>query len=439
MATNTRPSTPALGTLLGSSAALTALAVYQWLELLELRNGHAPACAINATVNCATVWNSALASKIHETLGIPVAGLGVIYGAVGMLLTALAWRAREKSTDDTAFVSGIKLWALAGAASCLTFIGASLQAGAVCLTCLGTYVLTAAFVYGALKLLPGPMWPASQSLATGGAWVLVLSTPLYLGLLGPGGRTPKSSTTKVETVTSENGTTTLAEFAAAVDALPERDKQQVALARQAWLAGQPQDASTFPVRMRKGPADAPVHIVDFTDILCGHCRAFESAAAQIAQAAPEGSFSIEARHFPLDGECNPNIERVVGDGVRCLAAKVQICLEQDSAFSDVRHELFENQQRLTKDLIMEVATRRSGKSADALMSCVNDPQTLSKLHQDVAYAMRYQIDGTPLVLVNGRETPPVPVFILGMVLTHGDANAAVFTKLPVPPAARNAP
>jgi serine/threonine-protein kinase len=424
----------ALGTLLGSSAALTALAVYQWFELLELRNGKAPACAINSTINCATVWNSPLAALVHDTLGMPMAALGIVYGAVGLLLAVLALRATRTGTDTSAFLAGSKLWAAIGVVSCMTFLGASVQAGAVCLTCLGTYVLTGVYAFGAFKLLPPPLVPPSNALTTGGAWALVLAVPVYLALLGPGAKTPKSSAAKVEAVAGADGKTTVADFSASLAALPERDKLQISYARAAWQQAPSQDNRAYPVRIRQGPANAPVRIVDFTDIICGHCRAFDGMSQEVLHAAPEGSISVEPRHFPLDGECNPDIGKVWGDGVRCLAAKIQICLESNPpVFFDVRHELFANQQALTKELVMQVATKRSGQSAEALLACVASDETGAKLRQDIEYARRYHIEGTPLVLLNDRETPPVPVFLLGMALTGGDANAAVFNQLPPPP------
>lgn len=435
MATSNRPSNAALSTLFGASAALTALAVYQWFELLELRSGKVPACAINSTINCATVWNTPIGGWLHGTLGMPVAALGVIYGAVGVGLTGLLIYARAKASDDSAFAAGTRLWAAAGVISCLIFAGASWQAGAVCLTCVGTYILTAIYAFGAFKLLPGGPVPETTHLATGGAWALVLATPMYLGLLGPGGRTPKASASKLEAVVANNGTdkTSLAEFEAALAAMPDREKLQASYARAMWLQAPPQDGSPYPVRIRKGPANAPVRIVDFTDIVCGHCSIFDNMSEELLRAAPEGSLSVEPRHYPLDGECNPDVGRVWGDGVRCLAAKLQICLEQSPSFYDVRHELFANQTRLTKDLIMEIATRRSGQSASALLSCVSSADTTAKLRQDIEYARRFNIEGTPLVVVNGKESPPVPVFLLGLALTGGDANAPVFMKLPPPP------
>lgn len=429
-----RPSDAAVGTLLASSVALAGLAVYQWMELLVVRAGGTPACAVNETFNCAAVWNTAFAGRIHDLLGIPVAGLGVLYGVIGAALAATVYVRGRRGLALAPFVPAVKLWAAAGVLSCVTFISASLQAGSVCLTCLGTYVLTAAYAFGAFKLLPGPWWPDTREAMQGGGWALVITVPVFLVLLWPGGNTPKSTPSKLDVKSSGGGAAaTDADFDALLAQVGERDKLQAAFARDVWLKSEPKDVSAFSTRLRRGPPDAPVKIVEFTDILCGHCRMFEGLLEQIQGAVPPGRISVEPRYFPLDKECNPDMQHTAGDGVRCLGAKVQICLEQNPRFFDVRHQLFEQQATLTKDRILDIATTGAGISREALMACVASRDTEVKLAEDIAYAKKYDIEGTPLVLLNGRVAPAAPLFLVGMALSGGDANAAFFQKLPPAP------
>ena len=432
--------TNALATLIASGAAIAGLAVYQWFELLAVRRGETPACAINATVNCATVWNSPFAGRIHDLLGMPVAALGIIYGVVALGLAGLlAVRSRQQGQAVDAYVAGIKLWAVAGALSCVTFGSASFQLGAVCLTCLGTYALTAVYVFGAFKLLPEPLWPDSAALLPGAGWCLVMAVPVYLALLGPGARTPHAPSEKLELsnatkTPSAGGGMSESDYVQAFAALDERERLYNSYARQQWTEKRPGDTSHWQVRTITGSADAPVKLVDFTDILCGHCRAFEQVEGELEKAAPPGSISFEARYFPLDGECNPQIKKAVGDGIRCMGAKVQLCLEGTPKFADVRHTLFSNQQTLTKEKIVELAVAGSGQSAETLLACVNSEETQRKLNEDIDYAMHFHIEGTPLVLVNGRESPPAPRFLLGMAIARGDVSlASVFGTYPPPP------
>lgn len=426
--TSTRPSGAALATLFASSGGLAGLAVYQWQELLLVRAGGTPACAVNETVNCATVWDSAFAARVHETLGMPVAALGLLWGVTALLLPALAVLQQRKGQDVNAFLAGIKLWAAAGLLSTVTFAVASFQAGAVCLTCLGTYAFTIGYGVGAFALLPKPAWPDNRFVVPGGAWALVLSAPLFLVLLYPGGKTPRS-TSKVDVQVGAQATPE--ELQRWVASLSDNEKLQAAFARDVFLKSQPRDVSGFPVRTRLGPDNAPIKLVEFTDIRCGHCRMFEELLAQLVALDPT-RVAVEPRQYPLDGECNPDVQHSPGDGVRCLAAKTQICLERHPQFLALRRELFEHQASLTKDFIVEVAGK-AGLSRDALMACVDSPETKQRLLDDVAYAKLYGIQGTPLVLVNGREAPPAPAFLIGLVLANGDANAPIFQQLPPPP------
>lgn len=427
--TPTRPSPAALGTLLGSATALAGLAIYQWSELMLVRAGGTPACAVNDTVNCAAVWNSPFAGQVHDLLGMPVAGLGLLWGLTALVLPVLLIVQQRKGTDVNAFLTAIKLWAGAGLLATVTFIAASAAAKAVCLTCLGTYALTFAYGVGAFGLLPKPAWPDTRYLVPGGAWALIISAPLFLALLYPGGRTPKStSKVKVEGVDTTATADQLKEWMAS---LSPQDKLQAAYARNVYLHSEPRDVSAFPVRTRIGPANAPIKLVEFTDILCGHCRMFEQLLSQLVALDPS-RISVEPRYFPLDGECNPDIQQSPKDGIRCLGAKAQLCLEQHPDFMKLRHELFEHQASLTQDLIFQLAAK-AGMGKDALLACVNSPETQKRIEQDIAYGKLYGIEGTPLVLINGREAPPAPGFLIALVLSNGDANAPIFNELPPPP------
>ena len=150
----------------------------------------------------------------------------------------------------------------------------------------------------------------------------------------------------------------------------------------------------------------------------------------LKKAVPATGLSIEPRYFPLDGECNPKISQSAGDGVRCLGAKAQICLEGTPQYWSLRSELFENQGSLSKDRILEIASK--GMPMEKLKECVAAPQTQARIDEDVAYAMLFNPSGTPIVVLNGRETMPVSSFLYGMVMGNGDATTKYFAKLPPP-------
>lgn len=423
-----RPSNAALGVLLSSGLATGGLAVYQWLELLVVRGGGSVSCSINETINCAAVWNSPFSSRVHDWLGMPVAGLGVVWGLAAAVLVGLLWRKRP--TDDwPIFAAAVKLWALAGLVSIVAFAIASAEARAVCLTCLGTYGLVLAFAFAAFMLLPTPRFPPTQHLLGGLAWLFVVGAPTFLVMLVPGGNTPKAGA-----VTRLAGTTE-AQLVDNLLNLPKREAMLTAAARQKYLASPAKDVSDLKVRLRSGEPDALIKVVEFSDVLCPHCAVFEQSLEELRAVAPAGTLSIEPRVFPLvDDGCMSPAEKNSPKDVRCVGAKVQLCSEDHPLYWEVRKALFAAQASLrSSDAVLEIAAKVTNRSKEALAACVASSETAARLADDITYAKRYDIEGTPLVLLNGRATWPSAGFILGMAVARGDVNAEWFKRLPEPP------
>ena len=136
---------------------------------------------------------------------------------------------------------------------------------------------------------------------------------------------------------------------------------------------------------------------------------------------------MEPRQFPLDAECNPHMPRA-GDPVRCLAARARICVEGRPGASAYADRLFAQQETLTAADVYAMASGLMPRPE--LESCIARPETSQKLQSDIALAVRYDIDGTPLVLLNGRKATSFPPFLYAMVLTGGRADHPAFDTLP---------
>jgi serine/threonine-protein kinase len=184
-----------------------------------------------------------------------------------------------------------------------------------------------------------------------------------------------------------------------------------------------------PGRLVIGSSTAPVRITEFTDTLCGHCARLHESVEILQEMLPSGSFALESRHFPLDARCNPAIQvRSPDDGVRCLAARAMICTEKNwMSFAGV---LFKNQRRLTTKMIYSLAAPFI--SRERLEDCVASAETEAKLRDDIAWAQQHDIQGTPLLLVNGREAPSSLEFLYAMVLAKANPEHPAFAVLPPP-------
>ena len=142
---------------------------------------------------------------------------------------------------------------------------------------------------------------------------------------------------------------------------------------------------------------------------------------------PPGSFSIDSRQFPLDGTCNPNVPFKASDPIRCTAAKAIICAEKEGRAFDFAGKLFRSRLTLTEDKIYGLA--EPFLPHKELAACISDPETEEKLRDDIAWAMECGLQGTPLVLVNGRVAPAFPPFLEAILLAGGNTNHPLFAFL----------
>jgi protein-disulfide isomerase/uncharacterized membrane protein len=414
----------ALGLFLLALATL-GMGIFQWYELRVVESGGRAVCTVSATVNCETVWNSPLAQAVHQTLGMPVAALGILWGAVAAACSGWLLLRARRGLPVRDFVGAVRLTALVGLVSTVGFAWAHVSVGALCLTCLGSYVLVLAYVAAAFVWLPRPFFPRGPEWWTALGLPSVVALLAYLVLLLPAREEPHSL---LAHATSKPGG--LEAFLASTSAQERQAiSDNLALYRLESVPG-----PLPPERNRQGEATAPVKVVEWTDIRCSHCKHFNEVLESLRTILPPGSLAVEARNFPLDGACNPFIPQVTG-GVSCDGALALICLESSPDFWKLRDKLFEVQTTLTREKILDIATSSPTVSRSALEGCMANPATQQRLLEDVSYAERYHPTGTPTISVNGRLAPPSGPFLYVLAMTAGNPDAPALAALP-PPARR---
>ncbi|HEX8822536.1 MAG TPA: thioredoxin domain-containing protein [Archangium sp.] len=432
---NPPPPVPVRGAvaLLVLGVAESALSLFQWSQLLTLRRGGTTVCGVSERINCETVWNSAFASTVHEVLRMPVAALGVVWGIVAVALSALYLVWRRNGYTVRPATNGLRLTAAAGVGASLVFAAASASSGALCPTCLATYALTLSFAVVAWRGLPGPVMPQTGEWGRALQWTGGFALAGYLALLMPGLQTPHASAAS-ETVAKMAPAEDPASLEAYLRGLPPTEQQALANALAKYREDSPLPALA-PARRRHGPVDAPVKMVEWTDSRCPHCKSLVEVLALMKKRLPEGKLSLEARQFPLDAACNPAMPPRASDGtgIRCVAAKGQICLEDAPDFWELREQLFEAQASLSPSKVMDILSSGS-VSRSQLEACIASQETTRKLNEDVEYAKRHDLQGTPLVVVNGREAMAMPSFLYALIMADGNPDAPAFKVLPAPKA-----
>jgi uncharacterized membrane protein/protein-disulfide isomerase len=451
--TGIRKAVPVRGLLAGAvglGVANALWSLFQWAELLLARQGGTPFCSINATFNCAQVWDSPLAVLVHDVSQIPIAGWGLAWALVAVVVPLLVLV--DEGQLDRGGASALRWTAIAGFASVVGLAAASAAAGALCLGCLVTYALVVAWGVCAWRATraTGFIEPVRGAVQAGS-----LATIALIGLLYPGVKTPHtgqklalpvpasapSSTTAAATQPAATpaapgpfgGPATgdpvrddlLARFMATLDA---STKQAMADLLGAYRDARP--AVLPPPRtLAVGDGNAKVRVTDWTDPLCPHCAMLHEVLAEIARTVPPGLLAVEPRHFPLDGACNTGVQRKSPDGTRCIGALASICMEGDPRAFEATGALFAARAQ-TPEAVYEAF--KPFRDPAKLKQCVESDAAKKKLQDDVDVAMQFHIEGTPLVLLNGREVRPVPPLLYALILTGGAWQHPAFAELPAP-------
>jgi serine/threonine-protein kinase len=424
-------------------AALHALlALFQWAQLMVARGGGEAFCGLDESGACASIWDLPFANAVQHWTGLPVAGWGLVWSLVafGLALGVLVRRARGRSPEP--LWTAAALTALAGIAGVLTLAAVSLSFGQLCSTCAVTYLLVIAYAAVCLRET-GRL--RSAAVLRGGGIAAGATLASFLGLLYPGLHTPHAAA-DVGRLALEQAARGVPEAPPAASEYPSAGElpglsleKMIAdlpeLYRQGLsdLLGRYAEKGAVPLRPARsllGSSRAPVRITEFTDVLCGHCAELHRTLEALRELLPTGSFSLELRHYPLDSACNPQLARESTKPLRCLAARVQICLEGSPRAFEFAGALFRNQRELTEQKVFELAARFMSRAS--LEACAAAPETEAKLQDDITWAGEHEIEGTPLVLVNGRRGSAFPPFLMAVVLSQGSPQHPAFEGLPPP-------
>ncbi|HSE62226.1 MAG TPA: thioredoxin domain-containing protein [Thermoanaerobaculia bacterium] len=433
-----RVATPrSLGKLVALGALSALWAVVLWEELVLVRSGGSSFCGFGGKFDCDAVWSGALASTVHKLTGLPIAGWGLVWSAVAFFLPLVALTRIAEGKRIDPLVSAVRLTGLAGILSVAVMLAGSAIAGAVCIGCIGTYVLVGAYAFISLLQWRPAGFPSARrgaTLAAGAALVF------FLLLLYPGLRTPKTSGEAGRRAVAEAARSERTDAGPRTSADARRDEKVSELVGSLEPALRQTLADSLAIyrasttqqppapRALVGSDLAPVRITEFTDILCEHCAGLHETIKTLRESLPPGSFSVDSRQFPLDSRCNPIVTGSREDDVRCVAAKARICLEPSGNEPKLAEALFARQKGLTREKVFEIAAPFMPRPA--LEACIAAPETAAKLAEDISAASRYDSDGTPIVVVNGRKGTSFGPFLYTIIQTRGDADHPALSVLP---------
>lgn len=157
----------------------------------------------------------------------------------------------------------------------------------------------------------------------------------------------------------------------------------------------------------KGPKDAKVTIVEFSDFQCPYCaRAHQTISEQVMKEY-DGKVKLVYKNFPLGFHKWAEPAGIAG----------ACAYQQDPAsFWKFYDFMFMNQQQITPENVKEKSQEAlKGTKVDMAKwnDCYDNKKTLDKVKADMAEGSSVGVTGTPAFIINGRKisgAQPFPNF-----------------------------
>ena len=145
-------------------------------------------------------------------------------------------------------------------------------------------------------------------------------------------------------------------------------------------------------RPYRGPDDAPVTVVEFTDYECPFCaRHFQETYLGLLSEY-EGTLKYVIRNFPLSS-IHPQAQR---------AAEAAECAEEQGRFWEYHDLLFQRAPALAIENLTAYATE-VGLDTERFQDCVESGRKADVVAEDLEDGLSYGVTGTPAFFINGRR------------------------------------
>jgi protein-disulfide isomerase/uncharacterized membrane protein len=365
----------------GLAAYLTAIHYRLWLGNLGLGE----ACREVGGGDC----NAVVASRFGELAGLPVAvwGLGYYLAAGALSVGSLALRDEDTPPLDRA------LWWLTVAALAFdAYLGWAMTAklGRLCPLCLATYAVNLAIL--ALAAVRRARVKGESG------WRLLPPRPAVLA----NREDPRYYRDALKALLSAVAAVALAVvFGGALMVGRWADRAQESQLERLLEFARTAEAIDVPTEGRPsvGPLDAKVTLVVFSDFLCAQCRRL-SRYLDIVAANHRDDVRVVYRQLPGEFACNPSATESPHPGA-CRMAAAGECAWSQGRFWPFHDAVFGGTASITPEKLDQYATA-AGLDRERFRACLEDPEVMRAVRQDIDLAHRLGVTATPTLFINGR-------------------------------------
>ncbi|MBA3461809.1 MAG: sigma-70 family RNA polymerase sigma factor [Deltaproteobacteria bacterium] len=259
-----------------------------------------------------------------------------------------------------------------------------------------------AAVLAALPVIPSPADASTSShgghmfkLALVAAGLAVTGTTAYLVDQHRSASTPEASlTTPAVPVTTPKVAEVSPRAPGAIPPIVPRKQPQLAVQSSDEPPEQPTVDRATLQRLgldrgpSRGPRDAPVTIVMFTDAMCKYCSNVLGTIDQVWDEFP-GKLRLVVKQFPVHKEA-------------VLAAEASLAAAAQDRYWEFHEQMFANPDDLGRDALVEDA-RRAGLDVAAFRTALDNHTFAAALAAEQAAAKEIDISATPSFLINGKH------------------------------------
>jgi protein-disulfide isomerase len=145
----------------------------------------------------------------------------------------------------------------------------------------------------------------------------------------------------------------------------------------------------------RGPTDAPVTVVEFSDLQCPHCKEAQPTLDRLL--SEDKDVRVVFQSYPLPGH-----------DWAAKAASYADCIARSSSdsFWKFINSVYQSQSDITAgsaDEKLSGLTDQAGlKSAD-VAACAANPETTARVERSVALGKSLGVNSTPTIFINGRK------------------------------------
>ncbi len=162
------------------------------------------------------------------------------------------------------------------------------------------------------------------------------------------------------------------------------------------------DAETIPVAGApvRGPANAKVTLIEFSDFECPYCTAAVAAIDELLKLYPS-QVKLIYKQFPLD--MHPHAR---------LASEAALAAQAQGKFWELHDKLFANSRQLTRERIFALA-KEAGLDMAKFQKDVDSGKFNQRIDSDIREGEQAGVEGTPSLFLDGKPYHgPVTVSVL---------------------------